>query len=220
MTATQPTRTWTLNSRRGPVEVVSTLSDIEVDAILRTLPPTKWDGSESFAASLSKTFQTKPWSESQRGWAHKLANDASAPPAPKPTVSLDRIFEMLRTAGESLRFPSVLVWTDNGRGFRLSIAGSRAKFPGSITITSAERTDGQREWYGRVLTDGEVTISRNAPADLLENLEAFAADPEGVAAKSADIAGACSFCNRELTDARSTGHGYGPVCAKRYGLAW
>lgn len=48
----------------------------------------------------------------------------------------------------------------------------------------------------------------------------FAADPVAMSKAYADEFEECGYCGRGLTDPRSTSHGYGPVCAKNYGLPW
>lgn len=105
---------------------------------------------------------------------------------------------------------------------RLSVAGAKAKNPGSINVTDGEPF-GYNQWYGRILTDGFWEQPMKQPAELqsvAKVLEAFADDPVGVAAAHGHLTGHCCFCNRKLEDEKSTSVGYGPVCAKHYGLPW
>jgi hypothetical protein len=51
-------------------------------------------------------------------------------------------------------------------------------------------------------------------------LDALAADPERVAAAYGKHTGQCCFCGSALSDGRSVAVGYGPICAKHYGMAW
>ena len=226
----RPARNLTVNRKGETIAFSTTLTDSSAVEVIESLPRTRHDGTDTFTGSLLEQLERRgSLSEKQMNWVHFIAvetlqkiSKSYAPQPPAPQVEdVSAVVEMLTNAKEHLKFPKVVVWTEHGRGFRLSVAGPRAKVPGSLTITSAEKDEwDERQWYGRINLDGSVFLSRNAPDSLLENLQRFAADPEGVAKESAKIAGACSFCNRELTDERSTQVGYGPVCAKRYGLAW
>ena len=134
---------------------------------------------------------------------------------------LSRIIAMFDAASAVLKRPAIVL-----DGFRVARAGDAAREPGSLTITSIDRTHSDRfgnearDWYGRVSLNGSFQPSRQAPADLGEKLRAFAADPAGVAAAYGHLHGSCCFCNRALTDERSTTVGYGPICAGHFGLAW
>ena len=145
---------------------------------------------------------------------------ATAPRAPAPAAQtvgdLSRIIAMFDRAQTHLRMPAIVL-----DGFRVNIAGQRAREPGCLTITSAERAgDGRRTWLGRVTRAGQFEPSRVAPATLGEQLRRFAADPAGVAAEYGRLHGKCCFCRRSLTDERSTAVGYGPDCAENFGLPW
>ena len=41
-----------------------------------------------------------------------------------------------------------------------------------------------------------------------------------VVAKYGKLTGCCCFCNRPLTDARSTEVGYGEICSKKFGVRY
>jgi Family of unknown function (DUF6011) len=135
---------------------------------------------------------------------------------------LSAIIAMFATARQHLKYPAIVL-----DGFRVSVAGPRAREPGSLTITSAARDQHsrfgggmQRSYYGRVTLAGVYEPGRDAPDGLGEKLRAFAADPVGVAAAYGHLHGACCFCTRPLSDERSTAVGYGPICADHFGLAW
>jgi hypothetical protein len=130
-------------------------------------------------------------------------------------VPFEAVAALLHKAGESLKRPRVIIMVDQFQGLKLSLAGNRSKVPGSVNvITFAGDT-----WLGRVTPSGEWH-GKPLTGWALELLQRFAADPAGVAAASGKLAGSCSFCHRPLDDERSTEVGYGPVCAKRYGLPW
>ena len=149
---------------------------------------------------------------------------APRPVAPRQTEAvgdLSRIVAMFRVAAGHLRFPSIVL-----DGFRVSVAGARAAQPGSLTVTAVDKVFNafrgreERPWFGRVSTEGVFESGRNAPDGLGEKLRRFACDPAGEAAAHGHLTGRCCFCNRTLTDSRSTDVGYGPDCADHYGLPW
>lgn len=146
--------------------------------------------------------------------------------APRPQRSAEQvgdlsgILALFDNARQHLRHPAIVL-----DGFRVSVAGARSSHPGSLSITSLERSEPgrygmQRKWYGRVNLDGTFSPGREAPAGLGEQLRCFAADPAREAAAYGHLHGACCFCNRALTDERSTTVGYGPICADHFGLPW
>jgi hypothetical protein len=68
--------------------------------------------------------------------------------------------------------------------------------------------------YGKVRVAGSWEYGGKAA---LANLRPLTAEE---AAAFGHSTGECVFCSRELEDDRSVTVGYGPVCAKRYGLPW
>jgi uncharacterized protein (TIGR02996 family) len=53
-----------------------------------------------------------------------------------------------------------------------------------------------------------------------EFLDRMSADPVGFVAECGRDMGRCCYCNMPLEDERSKVVGYGPTCAKRWGLPW
>lgn len=54
----------------------------------------------------------------------------------------------------------------------------------------------------------------------LEVLQAIYDHPEAARKLYGDETNRCSFCNRELTDARSREVGSGPICSRKHGIDW
>jgi hypothetical protein len=80
---------------------------------------------------------------------------------------------------------------------------------------------GQAAYYGRIDTDGTFAPGRvPMPQDVQDLLVEFSDDPAGVAARIGKLTGSCVYCQRGLTDPRSLTEGYGPICARNYGLPW
>ena len=129
------------------------------------------------------------------------------------------IFSLFEYAiAHTLKYPKVRLQTANGRHVCLSRAGSKSKFTGQIMVTDG-RPFGANTFYGRVTLDGEFqTYSVNHEVIML--LSRLSDNPALVASEYGRLTGNCSFCDLPLCDARSTAVGYGPICAKHYGLPW
>jgi len=176
-----------------------------------------------------------------------LAPQAAAPQATAQVGSLDGVLALFAKAKTHLKRPAIVLavpglepdpLTEDRLGrvtsalagtVRLTIAGDKAKVPGSITVTTGEFTttndygEPAREWLGRVTVDGEYQPSRaaNGRTDAIaQRLAELAREPAKVAADSGRLTGRCCFCNRALSDERSTAVGYGQTCANHFGVAW
>lgn len=107
----------------------------------------------------------------------------------------------------------------------LALAGEKAAEPGSVRVESATRrvpTSWGEGWayYGKLHRDGAADLTRNAPAGLVDALEAIAADPIAAAARIARLTGYCTFCHSPISTDESLAVGYGDTCAANYGLPW
>lgn len=142
---------------------------------------------------------------------------------PKPQIAqlntdgLARILGMFKSANEQLKHPSVRLADDAGHYMILSLAGPTSKNPGCIYVKGERGSD---QYFGKITPAGKFFPVGSCPASIETQLQLFANDPEGVAAKYGKLTGRCCFCGRNLTDDRSTEMGYGPVCAKKFGLGW
>ena len=188
------------------------------------------DRSRSFADSLIAQHGRRGLSDKQWYWVDQLRERAVSPqpaPAPVNVGSVKGVIDLLETARKHLKHPAVLVMADAGQGrhrtLRLSIAGERAKVPGSVNVCSAGGY-GDRDWFGRVTRVGEFEPCRRYDSGtqtaITAALRALANDPAKAAADYGKLTGSCCFCGLTLTDERSTAAGFGPVCAKHFGLAW
>lgn len=203
----------TITRRNGKPDVTFTsgLTDFEA---LEGLKELNGNFAESLRDSLSR------WGslfDNQLQWVHKLVVDAASPAAQAIEVlNFDRISSLFDSAVDSgLKYPKIRFSLD-GCEILLQRAGQRAKFPGSLNVTDGGPF-GDNTWYGRIV-DGKFQPSRSSTDQVVEFLERFSANPEDVAAEYGKNSGCCCFCNRQLTDDVSVELGYGPVCAKRYGL--
>lgn len=132
-------------------------------------------------------------------------------------VNVAGIMRLFRSAKEhGLKKPGINIAADPDNVLRLRLAtrGSRA---GHIHIA---RPGWDNAWYGTIHPDGTLDLRKSAPEWARTLVLEFAADPVTVAARYGKLTNRCSFCSRELTDARSVAVGYGPVCADHFGLPW
>lgn len=135
---------------------------------------------------------------------------------PAVTVSGAPIATFLRAARDrGLKFPKVAFLGPDNAELALSLAGAKSTNPGAVFV----KVDG--EFIGSICADDSVRGKLARRSDLLALLNTIAANPAAAAAAYGKVRGACSFCHKSLTDDRSGGSievGYGPICARKYGL--
>ena len=175
----------------------------------------------SFAASLVKQFDTRGGlSTKQWFWVKKISQEHNQPASAAVNgLDLTDLVTFMHDAGANLKFPKVRLETADGHDVVLNIAGPRAKRPGTINVTDGGPF-GDNQWFGRIDVDGSFQPSRSCTEDVRELLISMMDEPAQVAAAHGHKTGNCCFCNRELTDERSTSVGFGPTCAENFGLAW
>jgi len=102
----------------------------------------------------------------------------------------------------------------------LNIAGKNTQVPGSINVIESHTG----EWMGRILENGIFQPCKRVSPEKVESasraLLFLASDPTEMARRYGKRTGRCCFCRLTLKDKNSVEHGYGPICAKRYGLLW
>ena len=179
-------------------------------------------GKGDFAKDLVAAFSRGRITLRQRSWLHKLAVDAGTPkPQAKqePTCfGLTGVVTLLYRAAAHLKFPKLTLDRD-GQLLRLSIAGPKSKYAGSIMVTDG-KVFPNNIWFGTIAEDGSFTPSRSATTFVIDSLVQLNADPAGFARRYGKDTGSCCFCSRELSTPESLAVGYGPVCAEHYGLPW
>jgi len=197
----------------------------ELASVLAMLPV----NSQTFATSLIDSFKTRGLSDKQAPWISKLIDRAKNPPMTTQVGSMSRIVLMLATAQEQFqkngikKQPAIMVKA-NEIELRLSIAGAKAKAPNTINVCSTEKRFDDRKFFGRIKLDGTYEPSsrfdNTTQTTIISALSAMASNPETTAKAFATATKRCCFCDLLLTDNRSKKVGYGPVCAKNYGLTW
>ncbi|QIG76127.1 hypothetical protein EVC24_106 [Rhizobium phage RHph_I4] len=181
--------------------------------VLHLLPAKDHEFAKSLLAARKPT-------EKQLFWIDKLFARAVGaecqPQRETATVGdMSGINEMFNRIGQTkLKHPAIVLHTDYAGDVRLNVAGARAQVPGSINVICVDSGD----WFGRITKAGvfEKSFKHEVPDSVVSTLREFACDPLEVAARHGRLTGRCCWCNRRLTDEKSTARGYGPVCAKAW----
>lgn len=123
-----------------------------------------------------------------------------------------KISELLNLAGTKLKKPKITFEVAR-QTVVVSLAPSTGKNPGSSYI----KVDG--DYYGKISQMGNLR-SYGDNIGIIGFLDDMADDPSMAARTYGKRTGRCCFCNAPLKTLESTSHGYGPVCAKNWGLVW
>lgn len=208
--------TYTITQNGRTAEFESNLTNAEAASAL-----TKVSG--KFAKDLAGTG--KAWTYKQEAWAHYLVAQAQGTlfntPAKQPTFTA--IVELFTHASSSLQYPRVTFATSAGT-VRIQRAGERSRYAGDLMVTDGGGF-GRNAFYGRIDQAGAfhpgtaiTTNNQRAQAAVVAVLETIASDPAEALGRMGIAQGQCCFCGKDLTDEASTSHGYGPTCAKNWGL--
>lgn len=165
-----------------------------------------------------KVGQSIEWTRGVQGAEHSLQTDCDAAIAAKPkvesvTLNLAPVVDFLKaTIARGLKSPKLRVLAPDGRSeLRMSLTRTGSA-PGSISVVI------NGEFVGCIRPNGDTTSGVARDQALQERLLLVAADPTTAAKEYAVLMGLCSFCNKALTDEGSVAVGYGPICAKHWGL--
>lgn len=224
----QEPRTFTAQSSRGVQTVVSTLTDREATNMCRAMT------GNNFAQDLSRSGNP---SSKQLAWIHILANQEIVRKQEETTLfnqseavvtnenQMEGVIELFTKAKEHLKFPKIRIVVGtkgNYRYYRLQLAGERSRWAGwlRVTMENNERTlIGHINPGDGILAPYRAGILAEHPG-LCNRLMELAINPAKVAAEYGRLLGNCCFCDIALSDERSTEVGYGPICAKNWGLKW
>lgn len=102
------------------------------------------------------------------------------------------------------------VWLPN---VRISRAKPDSRNPGALYVK-----DVHGEYYGKINPDGSTRWSLDLTGDMRAVMREFAMRGVEYLYEVGKQTGICCFCGRELSDPESVECGYGPVCARKYGL--
>lgn len=174
--------------------------------------------------SFAKSMTSKPLgslSINQLYWIHKLAMDSI-----KPIQKIGYSYNIANTlilfdrVSTKLKFPKLRFNISEHDNFgniftstmTLARMSERSRNPGAVAVTYNGIYKGYINRDGTSLTD--------FPQEIKQIIVDFEKDPLNYAKNSGHLAGRCMFCGLNLDDERSTKVGYGPICAKNWGLPW
>ena len=123
------------------------------------------------------------------------------------------IFTLFNNAAKTLRYPAINMRRKNGDKLRIYLATK-----GYIAI----KLNG--EYIGKLPAADKNIILYDSPLfnhnELINELDTILSNPISESALQGKEYGRCCFCNRELDNEGSIFHGYGPICAEKWGLPW
>lgn len=206
----------TMTTTKGHTFVTKYTDEEAMARLVQLAAPGGQLATSKFAADLIRNAGRL--TANQMVWVHKLVVDSEIPrpQIPKVEVNLLKVVEMLQSAAETLQKPKIRLQVGDLQ-IHLSIAGPGAKVPGSINVAEPFTITNHR-FFGRILKDGTFEASRDMIPQILDLLKELSQDPKKVVEAYGHLTGVCCFCGHKLTDDYSQLLGYGPVCAKNFGL--
>jgi Family of unknown function (DUF6011) len=202
----------------------------KLEAAYTQLPP----ADHSFALSLLSKSKQYPLTPKQMHWVGELVKaieaasgpvdvPAAAPPQTVQVGDFANVIELFEIAGKTLKYPKIHLQLPDGSPIVMAVAGKSSRAPGWVNVSDG-KPYGHNQWYGRVSPAGEWVRGNHVVewthTALMALLTRFAKSPAEVALEYGKLTGRCCFCGSELTADNSTEIGYGPVCAKKWGLPW
>jgi Family of unknown function (DUF6011) len=170
-------------------------------------------------------------SEKQWEWVERFADQIECHGVPDFTKEFAQLGDMAGVLGlftkakENLKWPKIVLQTKGGQKIALALAGPQSKNHGSVVVTDGAGYPFNK-FFGVISPEGlwepkgAVYEKEGLKDDLTNILSQFAKRPAAVASHYGALTGNCCFCNTKLTDPKSTSVGYGPTCAKQWGLPW
>jgi hypothetical protein len=190
------------------------------------LPEAKYNFATGLCQSLKNNLSYgKPHTHKQIGAFHSLWNQIVAAKVPPEKVLADFsvLAIMFANASKKMKYPCIKFETEPLGCVALKPAGQNSKNYGKVYVTNGDKYPNDL-LYGMIDQDGIFMPSTKAQPDKLQQvvdfLKKFNDSPEEVAASYGKHHMKCCFCNSPLSTKESLQAGYGPVCAKNYGLAW
>ena len=134
------------------------------------------------------------------------------------------IVEMMHLANERLKKTKITLQTDAGNTLSMTVCPETKKNgePTANPLAIYLKNGGQfnADYLGQIRTTGALALRGNASPDYVRLLDDLSTDPVAAIASHGHRTGRCCMCNSPLKTHESTTHGYGPVCAKTFGLPW
>lgn len=197
------------------IEALKTLA-----AVVIALPARDQEFANSLLTQARERYKRNPsdapLSEKQFYWVQQLVRRAQPAPADANVgKSADGIRALF--AKVALKRPTLRVQAGDAR-LTISKAAPHSRNAGCLYVKSGDAYVGKIDPQGAFIASREISDEQRAAA--IEALASFAADPVKAATLYGQMTGQCCMCGLALTDARSVTVGYGPICAKNWGLPW
>lgn len=184
-----------------------------------------------FCNKLIAWWDAKKWlSEGQLKWVRiyadrkddlvKLQDEAEE--GIKIKTAMTKLNSMFDEASNHLKYPGVTVQLPEVGQVLIATPYYGRKPDGEIEVSTRRGSTGKWIYRGSVIDDRFYPANKNfaTPQAILDLINEVAEDPINTAIKYGKLTGCCCFCNSGLEDERSVSMGYGPVCAKNWGLPW
>ena len=101
-----------------------------------------------------------------------------------------------------------------------SLAPAHGHNAGHVYVKGEKDDYGDRPYLGKITPEGKFFAGRGVEDEVKQRIAEIGADVVGSAKAHGAQHNNCCFCSRDLTTDESVSNGYGPICAKRYGLPW
>ena len=101
-----------------------------------------------------------------------------------------------------------------------SLAPASGKNAGHVYVKGEKDDSDERPYFGKITPEGKFYAGPNVEDDVKQRIAEVGADVVTAAKAHGAQHNNCCFCSRDLTTNESVSNGYGPICAKRYGLPW
>jgi hypothetical protein len=134
----------------------------------------------------------------------------------------EAVMALFDAAGDTLSRTRIHLITDDDR--EVVVRSNRRKAESNDVLYVHNHGADHKDRFSQF---GHITKATNAynftpyaDAEVRRVMTLLRDDPLGTVMDMGRKSGRCCFCSLPLTDERSTAHGYGPICAKNYKLAW
>lgn len=200
------------------------MSQVEAIKALSEVLPNVPTARKEFAESLLGQYHAKGnLSSKQWYWVGKLYEMATGTEEKPEQIEVGSDFTgvvaLFAKGAEKLKYPAIILKTPSGQEVILTRAGDNSKNPGYVYV-KLEHVG----YAGKVSKDGKFyptdAVTEALKAEVVDLLTKLAADPAGTAAAYGKLTGCCCFCAKTLDNPKSLAVGYGPTCAKNYGLPY
>lgn len=136
---------------------------------------------------------------------------ATSPQARVPPIPTQKILALLKR-GKASGLKRVLIKMQDDKDVIVCFRAEGSRF----YVTGEKKS----HVYGDISADGLWQPTGRATRQVIDKVKKVERDPLAYVSAHGLKSRRCCFCSRKLTVPESVHSGYGPVCAKRYGLPW